>query len=159
MRGRCRIRNRFRRQLDTGVQPEILHCAWIDGATGPAVGARFKATNRVNPDGPKQNNTPVVMVADPGREFASSRTVPLAGTVLWRYLLESNGDRTRLTESYTVVKPVTRIGWSLIRRVFGRNDRRDDLRRGITETLRRVSAAAESNQRAVDFRIADPQAG
>ena len=27
--------------------PEILECTWLDGATEPAVGARFKARNKV----------------------------------------------------------------------------------------------------------------
>ena len=26
--------------------PECFHCAWTKGATGPAVGARFKAKNK-----------------------------------------------------------------------------------------------------------------
>lgn len=27
--------------------PEIRRCTWLDGATGPAVGARFAAVNKV----------------------------------------------------------------------------------------------------------------
>ncbi len=27
--------------------PEILKCTWLDGATGPTVGARFAAVNKV----------------------------------------------------------------------------------------------------------------
>lgn len=122
--------------------PEILRCVWIDGATGPSVGARFKATNKSNPKRPSWNNTPVVTVADPGREFAFSRTEPFAGTVAWRYLLEPDGDKTRVTESYTVVKPVSRFGWFIIERIFGNPDRRRDLRYGMEETLRRLSRAA-----------------
>jgi len=74
--------------------PEILDCTWLDGATGPAVGARFKATNKSKPKRPSWNNKPVVTVADPGREFAFTRTEPFAGTMLWRYRLEREGDRT-----------------------------------------------------------------
>lgn len=29
--------------------PECVSCRWAKGATGPAVGARFKATNRPEP--------------------------------------------------------------------------------------------------------------
>ncbi len=134
--------------------PEIISCSWLDGATGPAVGARFKATNKTNPNRPSWNNTPVVTVADPGREFAFSRSEKFAGTIVWRYLLEPEGNRTRLTESYTVLKPVSRLGWFVIEKVFGNSDRRADLRSGMTKTLRRVSTAAEGDQRALDSRIA-----
>jgi len=118
--------------------PEILDCTWLDGATGPAVGARFKATNKSKPKRPSWNNKPVVTVADPGREFAFTRTEPFAGTILWRYRLEREGDRTRLTESYSVVKPITRFGWFVIERVFGNPDRHGDLRSGMAETLNRL---------------------
>lgn len=55
------------------LSPEIERCEWLDGATGPAVGARFRATNRV---GRRRawRNTPVVTVAQRGKEFAFSRT-------------------------------------------------------------------------------------
>ena len=29
--------------------PECRRCEWIDGATGPAVGARFRGHNRLGP--------------------------------------------------------------------------------------------------------------
>lgn len=125
--------------------PEILECTWIDGATGPSVGAGFKATNKANPRRPSWTNTPVVTVADPGREFAFSRTEPFTGTIVWRYLLEPQGGRTRLTESYTVVKPVSRLGWFVIEKLFGNPDRRGDLRSGMRETLRRLKAVAEGD--------------
>ncbi len=134
--------------------PEIISCSWLDGATGPTVGARFKATNKTNRNRPSWNNTPVVTVADPGREFAFSRSEKFAGTIVWRYLLEPEGNRTRLTESYTVLKPVSRLGWFVIEKVFGNSDRRADLRSGMIKTLRRVSTAAEGDQRALDSRIA-----
>ena len=56
--------------------PDIVRCEWLDGATGPAVGARFKAINKQG-RGPNWSNKPVVTVADPGREFAFARTEPL----------------------------------------------------------------------------------
>jgi ribosome-associated toxin RatA of RatAB toxin-antitoxin module len=35
--------------------PEIAECVWLDGATGPAVGARFKARNKM-PNRPTFSN-------------------------------------------------------------------------------------------------------
>lgn len=55
------------------LSPEILECVWLDGATAPVVGARFKARNKVA-NRPARHNRPVVTVAEPGREFAFART-------------------------------------------------------------------------------------
>jgi hypothetical protein len=120
--------------------PEVLQCRWIGGATGPAVGARFKAKNRVA-RGPAWSNKPVVITADRGREFAFSRSEPLGGTMIWRYAFEAQGAGTRVTESYEVVDPVKRPMWFLIERICGRKDRRSDLREGMTLTLERLRAA------------------
>ena len=122
--------------------PEIVECRWLDGATGPAVGARFKARNKM-PNRPAFSNKPVVTVADPGRAFAFARTEPFGGTVEWRYDLAPNGDGTIVTESYTVTKPVSRIGWFIIGTLFGRKDRRTDLHRGMEQTLERLRHVAE----------------
>ena len=63
------------------LSPEILECVWLDGATGPAVGARFRAQNKV-PNRPAWHNKPIVTVVDPGREFAFARTEAFGGPVL-----------------------------------------------------------------------------
>ena len=117
--------------------PEIVDCRWLDGATGPAVGARFKARNKM-PKRPTFSNKPVVTITDPGRTFAFARTEPFGGTVEWRYDFEPDGDGTLVTESYTVTKPVSRFGWFIIGTLFGRKDRRSDLRTGMEQTLQRL---------------------
>ena len=61
--------------------PECIRCAWTPGATGPAVGARFKARNKGR-RGPAWFNTPVVTAAEPGREFAFNRNGPGIGSYL-----------------------------------------------------------------------------
>lgn len=124
--------------------PEVQRCAWLPPATGPAVGARFVAVNK-GARGPSWRNKPVVIVAEPGREFTFSRTEPLSGTVVWRYRLEPEGSGTRMTESYEVTRPVTRLGWFVIEHLFGGRDRRGALRAGMEQTLRRLRAAAESS--------------
>jgi hypothetical protein len=122
--------------------PEIRRCRWLDGATGPVVGARFAAVNKVQ-RGPAWTNKPVVTVAEPGRVFAFARTERFAGTVEWTYRFEPEGDGTRLTESYEVTRPITRIGWFVIGGLFGRKDRRADLHAGMEQTLERMRAVAE----------------
>jgi uncharacterized protein YndB with AHSA1/START domain len=122
--------------------PEIVECRWLDGATGPAVGARFKARNKM-PNRPAFANKPVVTVVEPGKTFAFARTEPFAGTVEWRYDFAPDGEGTLVTESYTVTKPVSRIGWFIIGTLFARKNRQADLHRGMVETLERLRQAAE----------------
>src|SRR5215203_1512689 len=114
--------------------PEVTAVRWLDGATGPAVGARFEAVNTAG-SGRSWTNRPVVTVADTGREFAFSRTEPFAGTVVWRYRLEPVQGGTRVTESYVVERPVSRLGWFVIERIFRGGLRREVLHDGMRTTL------------------------
>jgi hypothetical protein len=125
--------------------PEVVRCTWLDGATGPAVGARFEAVNAAAA-GRSWRNRPVVTVADPGREFAFSRTEPFAGTIVWRYRLDPVQGGTRVTESYTVERPVSRLGWFAIERIFRGGVRREVLRDGMRTTLERMRVALEAER-------------
>jgi hypothetical protein len=129
--------------------PEVVRCTWLDGATGPAVGARFEAVN-ASGAGKTWKNRPVVTVADPGREFAFRRTEPFAGSIAWRYRFEPVEQGTRVVESYEVERPVTRLGWLVIERVFRGGDRREALRAGMRTTLERLRVAAEARSDVVD---------
>jgi Polyketide cyclase / dehydrase and lipid transport len=125
------------------LSPEVVSCRWLDGVAGPVVGARFEAVNE-SAAGKRWKNRPVVTVAEPGREFAFSRTEPLAGTIAWRYRFEPVGAGTRVVESYEVERPVTRLGWFVIERVFRGGNRREALRCGMRATLDRLKATAEA---------------
>ena len=122
--------------------PEVVKCTWKKGATGPAVGARFKAINHAGrvPDWP---NWPVVTVADPGRAFAFERTEVGGGTIEWRYMFEPHGTGTLVTESYTVLKPVNMLGWFIIDTLAGLKDRQSDLNIGMTKSLERIAEIVE----------------
>ena len=123
--------------------PEVVSVRWLGGADGPAVGARFEAVN-TNPAGKRWRNRPVVRVADRGREFAFSRTEPFAGTIVWRYRLEPVEEGTRVVESYEVERPVTRLGWWVIERVYRAGNRREELQAGMRTTLQRLRVVAEA---------------
>lgn len=124
------------------LSPELKSCAWVAGTMGPVVGARFRAWNKV-PGRPAWRNTPVVTVAERGREFAFSRTELIGGTLVWRYVFTPEGSGTRVTESYEVTKPIPLIGWLGISRIYGFKDRRSDLRRGMSATLERLAVLVE----------------
>src|SRR3954467_2053293 len=76
--------------------PEVMKCTWKNGATGPVVGARFKAINHAGriPDWP---NSPGITIADPGQAFAFERTEVGGGTIEWRYTLQPHGTGTLVT--------------------------------------------------------------
>lgn len=120
------------------LSDEIVSCTWLDGATEPAVGARFKARNKAG-RGPAWNNKPVMVTVEPGREIAWARTEPFGGTVEWRYRFTAEGTGTRVAESYTVTKPLSIVGWFIIGGLYGLKDRRTDLRAGMNETLDRLA--------------------
>jgi uncharacterized protein YndB with AHSA1/START domain len=124
------------------LSPEILECTWLDGATEAAVGARFKAQNKV-PNRPAWHNKPVVTAVEPGRRISWARTEPFAGTVEWTYRFEPDGAGTLVTESYRVTEPMGRIGWFIIGTLFARKDRRTDLRDGMEQTLERLRTIVE----------------
>lgn len=123
--------------------PEIVECRWLDGATEARVGARFVARNKVA-RGPSWTNEPVITAVEPGRRIAWARTEKFAGTVEWTYRFEPDGDGARVTESYLVTAPITRVGWFIIGTLFGDKDRRSVLHRGMEETLDRLRGTVEA---------------
>jgi hypothetical protein len=75
--------------------PECSSCEWLTEG-GPAVGGRFRGTNRR--DGREWSVECEVVAADRGQEFA---WVTSGGT-RWAYTFEAEGDGTRVTETWTM---------------------------------------------------------
>jgi hypothetical protein len=123
------------------LSPEVVECRWLDGATGPAVGARFAARNKFT-RGPVVGNKPVITAVEPGRKISWSRTEPFGGTVEWTYEFLPHPDGTEVVESYRVIKPVSRIGWLIIG-AFSSKDRRSLQRTGMEQTLQRLRSHVE----------------
>src|SRR5438093_7390554 len=71
--------------------PETYACEWVDGGTGPAVGARFKARNRRGML--RWRNRPVVIAAEPGKEFAFLRSGGVWGGLALRPGTRGRGHR------------------------------------------------------------------
>ena len=117
--------------------PECRRCEWIDGATGPAVGARFRGHNRLGPL--RWSTTSKVVAANPGREFAFTVVVDDREETRWRYRLEPNDAGTSVTESYEFV-------WAPLRIRLGNMfmPRARLLNQGMRKTLARIKTAAEA---------------
>lgn len=122
--------------------PEVIEAHWLDGAAGPAIGARFAARNKFT-RGPSAVNKPVITGLEPGRLVSWSRTEPFGGTLEWTYQFLPHPDGTEVVESYRVTKPVCRIGWLIIG-AMASGDRRGQLHAGMQQTLQRIRAVAES---------------
>jgi uncharacterized protein YndB with AHSA1/START domain len=121
--------------------PETYRCVWKDGVSGPEVGARFKAWNRHG--WLRWSNSPVVIVASPGEEFAFDRRT-LGFSVVWRYTMAATGTGTTLRESYQLARTTPAWGDWIAAKVFGRGDRHAQLDEGMRQTLDRIAAVAES---------------
>ena len=119
--------------------PETFEAEWIDGATGPAVGARFRGHVRRNGRGPTYWTTCTVLASEPGREFAFGVGNGERPLNVWRYRLEPAGDGTDVTESFELARTWwLRLYWTLFGWARGRTNRD-----GMRTTLERVKAEVE----------------
>jgi hypothetical protein len=120
--------------------PETEACEWTGGATGPAVGAKFKGTNR---NGKKKWSTTCrVVVADPGKAFAFDVTVGPLKVARWAYAFEPTGDACRVTETWTDHRGRV-VTWAG-KPASGVADRTSHNRATMEQTLERLATAAES---------------
>jgi len=120
--------------------PETFEAEWIDGTTGPAVGARFRGHVRRNGRGPVYWTKCTVTASDPGRAFAFDVGVGDRAVNTWRYQLEPAGDGTDVTESFQLADTLpTRLYW----KIAGRARNRTNVN-GMRATLERIKAEVES---------------
>lgn len=118
--------------------PETHTCRWIDGATGPAVGARFKGSNKRGII--RWSTKPTVKVADPGREFTFDVGSPGKEDTRWSYTMAPRDGGTDLTESFESLR------YSLFFKVVSPPKmRKRQLQGGIEKTLARIKQVAEAS--------------
>jgi uncharacterized protein YndB with AHSA1/START domain len=119
--------------------PETFEAEWLDGATGPAIGAKFRGHVKRNGKGPIYWVTCTVLASEPGREFTfgtAGKTEPLN---VWSYKLERSGDGTDVTESFTLAnKLLLRVYWAVLGWARGPTNRN-----GMRTTLERIKAVVE----------------
>lgn len=121
--------------------PETFEAEWLDGATGPAVGARFRGHVKRNGRGPVYWTTCTVTASEPGKEFAFSVGVKDTVVNTWRYELLAAGGGTDVTESFALKDSMfTRIYWAIAGTARGRTNRN-----GMQATLEGIKAVVESD--------------
>jgi hypothetical protein len=118
--------------------PETYKCEWMGGATGPAVGARFKGSNRRGPL--RWSTKPKVVTADPGKEFAFE----VGSDVRWTYRFAPDGAGTAVTESFEMLRDLKWYYAVAERWLMRVDDRKADLERAMAETLARIKVAVEA---------------
>jgi hypothetical protein len=74
--------------------PEVFDAEWLGGATGPALGARFRGHVKRNEIGPVYWTTCRVTACEPGREFGFAVLVGDRAVNNWHYRLTPTGDGT-----------------------------------------------------------------
>ncbi len=120
--------------------PETFEAVWTHGATGPAVGARFKGHVKRNGVGPTYWSPCTVTRCEENEVFEFA--VGLDGNALttWGYRLEAEGDGTRVTEYFRLTpKWYLRGYWIVLGRLRGRTNER-----GMRTTLEKMKAVVEA---------------
>jgi hypothetical protein len=119
--------------------PEVIEAEWMDGATGPAVGALYRGHVRRNEAWPVYWTTCRITECVPGQVFEFAVVMRDRPVNTWRYEFVAADDGTDVTESFDLGDNVfTKVWRPLGGFLRERRNQRDMLR-----TLERVKAVAE----------------
>lgn len=124
--------------------PETFEAEWVAGATGPAVGAKFRGHVKRNGVGPVYWTSCKVTTCEPERDFGFAVYGGGQRVNTWRYELATTADGgTDVTESFALVPSgPARVYWALL----GWHRRRAN-EKGMRQTLERIRAVAETDAR------------
>ena len=123
--------------------PETVKGEWLDGATGPTVGARFKGTNRKGLV--RWSTKPRVLVADEGREFAFVTETGGKELTKWSYRFEPENSGSKVTESFEMMNDVPGVVVFAEKYLMRIKDRKADLEQDMAKTLGRIKTAVEGS--------------
>jgi uncharacterized protein YndB with AHSA1/START domain len=126
---------------------EFRGAEWLDGATGPAVGARFAGTNEHPAIGTWQT-TSTVVECETGRCLAYAVQDPERPSASWRLTLEPEGGRTRLRHWVQVGPGPSGLSMAIEARPDKEGrivaNRLNELRGNMTATLQGIKELAET---------------
>ena len=117
---------------------ECHTCEWVEGSTGPAVGAQFMGHNANN--GAEWSIVNTVTAADRGKKFSFDCTSRDFHFATWAYEFEATDSGCRVTEIWDDLRPEEAITKPSI---SGVDDRAEYNRQSMETTLERVAAAVE----------------
>lgn len=120
--------------------PETFEAEWLDGATGPAMGARFRGHVRRNEIGPVYWTTCRISACEPGREFGFDVMMGDDPVNHWHYEFTPTEDGTDVTESFRLrMSPVLRVYTATLGPLRRRRNVRD-----MRKTLERIRDVVET---------------
>jgi uncharacterized protein YndB with AHSA1/START domain len=125
--------------------PEYRGGEWLDGATGPAIGARFKGRNKRKER--EWESLSTVIAAEPGKSFAWAVGNPTNPGATWRFDLTPDHTGTRVRQHVQIGPGPSGI----TARIAELPDREEDIiaartaehHRNMQRTLAGLKAAAE----------------
>lgn len=120
------------------LSPECTGGRWIGGATGPAVGAKFRGTNRRGPMWWFTHNE--VTVAEEGREF-TFRTKESGAQ--WSYRFEPRDEATLVTETRSMWRDRPAVARWFSKLIGGTEVHDREMVDGLATTLERLREVAE----------------
>lgn len=122
--------------------PETFEAEWLDGATGPALGAKFRGHVKRNEIGPVYWTTCRVTACEPGREFGFAVLIGARPVNNWHYRFTPTSDGgTEVTESFRLNENVLTTLFGL----FGGQLRKRRNIRDMRKTLERVKEVVEAD--------------
>ena len=120
--------------------PEVFEAEWLRGATGPAVGARYRGHVKRNEIGPTYWTECEITECVPGEVFEFVVVFGDRPVNRWRYEFAASGEGTEVTESFDLGDSL----WVKLWRPVGGFLRERRNQRDMLRTLERVKAVAEA---------------
>ncbi|MDT5104033.1 MAG: hypothetical protein QOI25_1546 [Mycobacterium sp.] len=124
--------------------PEVMEAEWLDGATGPALGAKFRGHVKRNEIGPVYWTTCRVTACEPGREFGFEVLLGERPVNNWHYRFAPVEGGTDVTESFRESFRMSEGLFTTVFGLFGGQLRRRRNIRDMRKTLERVKAVVEA---------------
>jgi hypothetical protein len=94
--------------------PETFEAEWLDGATGPALGAKFRGHVKRNEIGPIYWTTCRVTACEPGSEFGFEVLIGDSPVNNWHYRFVPVDNGTEVTESFRMTEGLMTTLFGLI---------------------------------------------
>jgi hypothetical protein len=120
--------------------PEVMEAEWLDGADGPAVGARYRGHVKRNEIGPTYWTVCEVTECEPGSVFEFVVLIGDRPVNRWRYEFAAAGAGTDVTESFDLGDNLFTKLWYPVGGFLRQRRNERDMRR----TLERVKAVVEA---------------